>query len=167
MTEYFQGLSDRFGSDLEILDREQKLILTITLVTYMWQQEYTGFTSSLEEVWKKTLASFSEIIDEPWDGPDEEFEECLSILQGISVANAGLIARRLLDQCLTGNASKLRHEEFADALIAKGFPEELAKKAAEAMFIVPHNRATTEEEYNLVIQARDFLNDEEDEEDEE
>lgn len=163
MSNHFFNLSNRFGSDLEILDREQKLLLIATLVTYMWGQEYSGFTSSLEKTWKETLASFSEIIDQPWDGPDEEFEECLSILQGVSVENAGLIARRLLDQCLVGNANKLRHEEFADALIAKGFPDDLAKKASEAMFITIHNRALTEEESELVIQARDFL-DKEDEE---
>ncbi|MBW4597809.1 MAG: hypothetical protein KME46_34120 [Brasilonema angustatum HA4187-MV1] len=158
MSQHFSNLSERFGSDLENLNREQKMLLIITLTTYMWKQEHVGFSSSLAEVWDEPLAHSREILEMSWTWDKEEFEECLKILEGISIEDAGLIVRRLLEQCLVGNAKKLEHEEFTDALIAKGFPEELAKKAAYADRIACLHRGLTPEERELIGKARDLLN---------
>jgi hypothetical protein len=84
-------LVERFGSQLDLLDRDQKLELRIVLTYFVFGQEQMGESYSLNDAWFDSLQTL--MIE------DAELMECLSILQGITISDAESLQEALLAQC--------------------------------------------------------------------
>lgn len=143
--EHLEKLCERFGSQLELLDRNQKLELRIILSFYIWgQDDSDGYT-----IFDAYTDSIQHLLIE-----DSELGECLELLQNIPVDNAESLLEALQAQCRTGNARlKTPLETQTEDLKSQGIPEELAKQAAYILVKIDPFRSRTTEEQDLINQV--------------
>ena len=143
-------LVDKFGSQLNLLNREQKLELRIVLTYLVWGQEQMGLEYTINDAW---VDSLQHLMCE-----DKEIEQCLEILQGISVNDAESLLEALQAQCRSGNA-RLRNavETSVDDFIRLGVPAELALAASVIIHESDHNRPRTDDEQALINQLQQML----------
>ncbi|MUG97987.1 hypothetical protein F7734_39035 [Scytonema sp. UIC 10036] len=147
--EHLEKLCERFGQELELLDRNQKLELRIILSFYVWGQD----DSDGYGIFDAYNDSIQHLLVE-----DSELEECLEILQGISVQDAESLQLALLEQCRIGNARlKTPLETQTEDLKTHGIPEDLAKQAAYILVKVDPVRQRTAEEQELITKVHQIL----------
>ncbi|NDJ26024.1 hypothetical protein GS682_31485 [Nostoc sp. B(2019)] len=102
-TERINQLVDNYGAYLEKLDRETKLLLRVTLSTYIiMQQEYTPTEYPLSTALEDALCEL--VI--PDSIPQDLYDVC-SILDGLTTDEAESILEALQHQIRWGNAQKL------------------------------------------------------------
>ncbi|MBW4607145.1 MAG: hypothetical protein KME22_07950 [Hassallia sp. WJT32-NPBG1] len=143
-------LVERFGSQLDLLDREQKLELRIVLTYFVFGQEQMGESYSLNDAWFDSLQTL--MIE------DAELMECLSILQGITISDAESLQEALLAQCKHGNARlKNAVETTTEALVGRGIPHDLAREVAIITHKVDPMRDRTSEEQATVTKVHKML----------
>lgn len=143
--EHLEKLCERFGSQLELLDRNQKLELRIILNFYIWGQDDSDGYS----IFDAFNDSIQHLLVE-----DSELGECLEILQNIPVENAESLLEALQAQCRSGNARlKTPLETQTENLKSLGIPEELAQKAAHILVKIDPLRSRTTEEQELINQV--------------
>lgn len=143
-------LTERFGSELELLDRSQKLQLRISLTTFIWGFEEQGEDYTLEDSW---LDSINNIIER-----DRELDEVFAILRDIAVDDAESLLEALQAQCRYGNARvKTPTESMTDQLVKHGVLRELAKTAANILMTVDSTRERTPQEQQIIGQLHQSI----------
>ncbi|MUH00379.1 hypothetical protein F7734_52165 [Scytonema sp. UIC 10036] len=121
--EQLDRLCQKFGGQLELLDRTQKLQLRTILTYFVLGREMMGGEYSINDALVDSLQHL--FVEDPL------IEECLEILQGITVQNAESLQIALVNQCTHGNARlKTATETMTDELMQHGISAELAKTAA-------------------------------------
>lgn len=148
--EQLDRLTERFGQELDLLDRNQKLQLRVILSYYILGKDCMGDNYSIYDAWLETLES---IMCE-----DERIIESLETLEGITVRDAESLLEALQAQCRTGNARlKTAVETTTADLIQHGVPTELAKTAAYITQKVDNSRSRTADEQALINQVHQIL----------
>lgn len=143
-------LVERFGSQLDLLDREQKLELRIVLTYFVFGQEQMGESYSLNDAWFDSLQTL--MIE------DVELMECLSILQGITISDAESLLSALLAQCRHGNARlKTAIETTTETLTERGIPHDLALEVAVITHKIDPVRERTALEQATLNKAHQLL----------
>lgn len=147
--EQLDRLTERFGQELDLLDRSQKLQLRVLLSYYILGVDcMDGY--SLNDAW---MESIREIMCE-----DANIIECLEILQGIKVQQAEDLLVALQAQCTQGNARlKTPIETTTHQLIELGVSKELAKTAAYITHKIDNQRTRTDDEQALINQVHAIL----------
>lgn len=127
VTDYIQtgcinNLVEKFGAELEQLDRDQKLQLRITLTYFIWgRDQIDGY--SLQDAYEEALG---ELVVR-----DLDIDKVFGILENITTDVAEALIEALQVQCRYGNARlKTAVETMTDTLVERGVPSELAKTAA-------------------------------------
>lgn len=102
-TEKINELVDNYGAYLEKLNREAKLLLRVTLSTYIvMQQEYSPSEYPLSTALEDALCEL--VI--PDSIPQDLYDVC-SVLDGLTTLEAETILEALQHQIRWGNAQKL------------------------------------------------------------
>ncbi|MBD2770964.1 hypothetical protein [Iningainema tapete] len=144
------NLCERFGQELDLLDREQKLELRIVLTYFIWGQDQMGDSYTINDAWIDSLEQLS--IE------DNQINECLSILKGISVRDAESLLVALQAQCTQGNARlKTPIETTTHQLIELGVPATLALTASNIIHQIDNLRPRTADEQALINQVHGIL----------
>lgn len=145
----FEVLTNKFGTQLELLDRPQKLQLRAVLTNLVLGREHMGEDYDISDA----LIDFSELFVE-----DPQLEEIFRILQGVSVEDAENLQLALIEQCRHGNARlKTPIETQTQELKSHGVPEDLAKKVSYILVKVDNFRERTQEEQEAVSQVHKIL----------
>ena len=143
-------LVNKFGSQLNLLNRSQKLELRIILTYLVWGFEQMGEEYTINDAW---IDSLQHLMCE-----SKEIEQCLEILQRISVNDAESLLEALQAQCRSGNA-RLRNavESSVDDFIRLGVPALLAHRASVIIHESDHKRPRTDDEQALINQLQQML----------
>ncbi|MUH01123.1 hypothetical protein F7734_56215 [Scytonema sp. UIC 10036] len=148
---HLDQLTERFGSQLELLDRPQKLQLRAILTYFvlgreMMSDEYSiGDAVSDFNLWQLFI-------------PDQQLQDALETLEGVTVEDAESLLEALQAQCRHGNA-KLRTstDSMADELIRQGIPHELAEEAAYILTVVDAQGQRTQHQQWLISQVHKII----------
>lgn len=115
--EHLDKLCEKFGSQLDLLDREQKLELRIVLSYFVWGQDQMSDDYTINDAWTDSLEQL--LIE------DKQIQQCLEILQGITVRDAESLLEAISAQLRTGNARlKTAVETTTHQLVDLGVPAE-------------------------------------------
>lgn len=148
--EQLDCLTERFGQELDLLDRSQKLQIRVMLSYYILGKDRMGDNYSINDAWMETL---EEIMCE-----DECIIECLNILENITVRQAENLLVALQAQCVQGNAKlKTPVETTTRDLVELGVPVDLARTAAYITHKIDNIRLRTDEEQAVVNQVNAIL----------
>jgi hypothetical protein len=143
-------LTQHFGSQLELLDREQKLQLRAILTYFVLGQDMMGNEYSINDA----LIDSNQFLF----AQTPEIEKCIETLQGITVQEAESLQIALVEQCRTGNARlKNAVETMTDDFLQHGVPEELAKTAANILVVVDSTRCRTPQEQEIIAQLHQII----------
>lgn len=89
-SEQLDRLTERFGQELDKLDRPQKLQLRVILCFYTLGRNWMGDGYSINDAWMEAL--------QPLVCEDEQIVECLEILGGITMRDAESLLEALSAQ---------------------------------------------------------------------
>lgn len=148
--EHLDKLCERFGQELDLLDRNQKLQLRVLLSYYILGQDSMGESYSINDAWMESL--------QPIMCDDVAIIECLEILKDISIRDAESLLIALQAQCTQGNARlKTPFETTTTQLINLSISPELASSASNIIHKVDNERIRTEDEQHLINQVHAML----------
>lgn len=135
-------LVEKLGAELDLLDRDQKLQLRITLTHFIWGRDHIN-EYSLQD-------AYEEALGEVCVG-DSGMDLALDILRDITTEEAEALIEALQAQCRYGNARlKTPVETTTDTLVEHGVPMELAKTAAIIIREIDPVRDRTREEQAII-----------------
>ena len=148
--EHLDRLCEQFGHQLDKLDREQKLELRIVITYFIWGQDQLGDNYSIKDAWVDGL---QQLVLE-----DNQINECLSILEGISIRDAESLLVALQAQCTQGNARlKSPIETMTDDLVSHGVGHELATTAAYILLKIDGTRERSKSEQVAIDSVHKIL----------
>lgn len=149
--EHLDQLTDRFGGQLELLDRPQKLQLRAILTYLILGRELQSDEYSIQDavsdfnLWQLFI-------------PNEELQDVLETLNGVTVQVAESFLEALQGQCRHGNARlKTSTETMMDELLKQGIPVELAEEASHILTVVDANGQRTEHQQWLISQVHKIV----------
>lgn len=147
--EQIDRLVEHFGTELELLDRDQKLQLRITFTYFVWgRDQIDGY--SLQDAYEESLG---ELVVR-----DLDIDKVFGILENMTIETAEGLLEALQNQCRHGNARlKTAIESMADQLVKHGVPHELATTAAIILREVDPVRSRTPEEQANINQLHNFI----------
>lgn len=144
-------LTERFGGQLELLDRMQKLQLR-TILTYFVLGRETMFDDYTIDSAVYDLNLWQLFL------PDDQLQDALTILEGITVQDAESLLEALQAQCRFGNAKlQTATETMMDELLKQGIPTELAEEAAYILTVVDTKGQRTEHQQWLISQVHKLI----------
>lgn len=148
--EHLDKLCERFGQELDLLERNQKLQLRVMLSYYILGKDCMGDSYSINDAWMESL--------QPIMCHDTEIIECLEIFKDISIRDTESLLVALQAQCTQGNARlKTASETITYQLINLGIPTELASSASKIIHQIDNERPRTEQEQTLINQVHAML----------
>ncbi|MUH00642.1 hypothetical protein F7734_53590 [Scytonema sp. UIC 10036] len=148
--EHLDRLCERFGPQLDLLNRPQKLQLRAILTYFVMGKEMMGDEYSINDALVDSLQHL--FVEDP------ELEECMDILQGLSVRDAESLQVALVEQCRTGNARlKTPVETTTDDLTQRGVPQDLARQVAYITHKVDPTRQRTVSEQETINKVHKIL----------
>ncbi|KAB8313967.1 hypothetical protein SD81_040265 [Tolypothrix campylonemoides VB511288] len=143
-------LTEQFGSQLEQLDRPQKLQLRAILTYFVIGRDMMGSEYSINAALIDSNQYL--FVSTP------EVEKCIEILQNITVPDAESLQVALVEQCRTGNARlKTSTESMTDDLVQHGVDYQLARMAAYILITVDNTRERTSDEQVIINQVHQIL----------
>lgn len=148
-TACINNLVEKFGAELELLDRDQKLQLRITLTYFIWgRDQIDGY--SLQDAYEESLG---ELVVR-----DVEIDKVFKILENVTPQEAEALIETLQTQCRYGNARlKTPVEVTTETLVQHGVPEELARTAAIIIREIDPIRDRTPEEQATINQVHQLI----------
>ncbi|MUG98922.1 hypothetical protein F7734_44165 [Scytonema sp. UIC 10036] len=142
-----ERLTERFGDQLELLDRMQKLQLRAILTHFILGRETMSDDYSIDDaasdfnLWQLFI-------------PDEELAIALRTLAGLTLEDAESLLEALQAQCRYGNARLATPiETMVDELTKQGIPSPLAKEAAYILVKVDAVGKRTTEQQAIINQV--------------
>lgn len=144
-------LTEKFGGQLELLNRFQKLQLRAILTYFVLGREMMSDDYSIDsavydiQLWQLFI-------------PDEELQDALETLNGITIQDAESLLEALQAQCRFGNARlQTSTETMMDELLKQGIPTELAEEAAHILTVVDAQGQRTEHQQWLISQVHKIV----------